>query len=123
MQEYMLVPSGAQGKPFDESMIASVDIAPTVYSPKVVIMDPARTVEVKTSDQTGHVTVSRIGTRIYVHESGAEYWQPDQIIDGAFEMSKRHDDAEVAIELESSSKSARAARSLPDKPAIDIVWG
>jgi hypothetical protein len=64
-------------------------------------MDPARTVEVKTSDQTGHVTVSRIGTRIYVHESGAEYWQPDQIIDGAFEMSNRHDDAEVAIEKNS----------------------
>ena len=37
-------------------------------------------------------------------------------------MAKKFD-AEVAIELESSSKSARAARSLPDKPAIDIVWG
>lgn len=101
MQEFMLVPTGAQGKPFDESMLRFMDIAPQIYAPRVVIMDPARTVEVKKSDQTGHVTVSRIGTKIYVHQSGAEYWQPDEIVAGAFEMSRRHDDAEVAIEKNS----------------------
>jgi hypothetical protein len=101
MQEYMLVPSGAQGKPFEESMLVFADTPPTMYSPRVVIMDPARTVEVKKSDQTGHVTVSHIGTRIYVHQSGGEYWQPDEIVQGAFDMSKRHDDAEVAIEKNS----------------------
>ena len=31
--------------------------------------------------------------------------------------------AEVTIESESASKSARAPRALPDKPAIDITWG
>jgi len=101
MQEYMLVPTGAHGKPFDETMLRFQDVAPTMYAPKIVIMDPARTVEVKKSDQTGHVTVSRVGTRIYVHQSGGEYWQPDEIINGAFAMSKRHDDAEVAIEKNS----------------------
>ena len=101
MQEYMLVPTGAQGKPFEEEMLRFQDVAPTIYSPRVVIMDPARTVEVKKSDQTGHVTVSRVGTRIYVHQSGGEYWQPDEIVAGAFAMSKAHDDAEVAIEKNS----------------------
>lgn len=101
MQEYMLVPSGAQGKPFEEHMLRFSDVAPTVYAPRVVIMDPARTVEVKKSDQTGHVTVSRVGTRLYVHQSGAEYWQPDEIVAGAFAMSRKHDDAEVAIEKNS----------------------
>lgn len=101
MQEYMLVPSGAQGKPFEETMLRFQDIAPAAYSPKVVIIDPARTVEVKKSDQTGHVTVSRIGTRIYVHQSGGEYWQPDEIVSGAFSMSKRHGDAQVVIEKNS----------------------
>lgn len=100
-QEYMLIPTGAQGKPFEEQMLRFEDIAPTIYSPRVVIMDPARTVEVKKSDQTGHVTVSRIGTRIYVHQSGGQYWQPDEIVQGAFDMSERHDDAEVAIEKNS----------------------
>lgn len=100
-QEYMLIATGAQGKPFTEEMLRFEDVAPTAYSPRVVIMDPARTVEVKKSDQTGHVTVSRLGTRIYVHQSGGEYWQPDEIVAGAFTMSKKHDDAQVVIEKNS----------------------
>lgn len=101
MQEYMLVAAGSQGKPFTEEMLRFEDVAPVTYAPRVVIMDPARTVEVKKSDQTGHVTVSRLGTRIYVHQSGGEYWQPDEIVKGAFEMSRRHNDAEVVIEKNS----------------------
>ena len=100
-QEYMLIATGSQGKPFTEEMIRYQDMAPTAYAPRKVIMDPARTVEVKKSDQTGHVTVSKLGTRIYVHQSGGEYWQPDEIVAGAFAMSKKHDDAEVVIEKNS----------------------
>jgi len=100
-QEYMLIATGSQGKPFTEDMLRFQDVAPAYYAPRKVIMDPARTVEVKKSDQTGHVTVSKIGTRIYVHQSGGEYWQPDEIVAGAFAMSKKHDDAEVVIEKNS----------------------
>ena len=100
-QEYMLIATGSQGKPFTEEMLRFQDVAPTSYAPRKVIMDPARTVEVKKSDQTGHVTVSKLGTRIFVHQSGGEYWQPDEIVAGAFAMSKRHDDAEVVIEKNS----------------------
>lgn len=101
MQEYMLQPSGAQGKPFTEDMLRFEDVSPTMYAPRIAIMDPARTVDIKKSDQTGRVVVSKIGTRIYIHESAAEYWQPDAIVEGAFDMSRRHDDAEVAIEKNS----------------------
>ena len=100
-QEYMLIATGTQGKPFTEEMLRYEDVAPRAYSPKVVIIDPARTVEVKTSDQTGYVVVSRIGTRLYVHKSGGEYWQPDQIVDGAFDLSKEFEECEVAIEKNS----------------------
>lgn len=100
-QEFMLIATGAQGKPFTEEMLRYADVAPAIYSPRVTVIDPARTVEVKRSDQTGHVTVSRVGTRIYVHQSGGEYWQPDEIVHGAYAMSKRHDDAEVVIEKNS----------------------
>lgn len=99
-QEYMLIATGSQGKPFTEEMIHSVDMAPVTYSPKTAIIDPARTVEVKTSDQTGYVVVSRLGTRIYVHQSGAGYWQPDEIVGAAFDLSAKHD-AEVVIEKNS----------------------
>lgn len=101
MQEYMLIASGSQGKPFTEEMLRFQDVAPRTYSPRVVIMDPARTVEVKKSDQTGHVTVSKMGTTIYVHESGAEYWQPDQIVAGLYNLSRKHDFARCVIEKNS----------------------
>jgi hypothetical protein len=100
-QEYMLIATGAQGKSFTEDMLRFEDVAPSTFCPRVVIMDPARTVEVKKSDQTGHVTLSRLGTRIYVHQSGGEYWQPDEIVAGAFAMSRKHDDAQVVIEKNS----------------------
>lgn len=123
MQEYMLVATGSQGKPFTDEMLRFADVAPATYSPRVVIMDPARTVEVKKSDQTGHVTVSRIGTRIYVHQSGGEYWQPDEIVAGAFAMSKRHDDAAVVIEKNSLDDwllQPIRARSLTTGQSLDI---
>jgi len=100
-QEFMLIATGATGKPFTEEMLRFEDVAPRIYAPKVVIMDPARTVEVKTSDQTGYVVVSKLGGRILVHKSKGEYWQPDQIMDGAFSLSSQFDDAEVAIEKNS----------------------
>lgn len=100
-QEYMLIGLGAQGKPFEESMLRFEDIAPRMYAPRKVVMDPARTVEVKTSDQSGYVVASKIGTRIYVHESGGKYWQPDEIVTGAFELSSKYDEAEVSIEKNS----------------------
>lgn len=100
-QEYMLIATGAQGKPFTEEMMHYEDVAPRTYSPRKLIMDPARTVDIKKSDQTGRVVVSRIGTKIYVHESGAEYWKPDAVVTNAFTISKAHDDAQVVIEKNS----------------------
>ena len=101
LQEFMLVSAQTQGKPFTEDQLRFVDVAPAGWLPRKVIMDPARTVDVRRSDQTGRVVVSRLGTRIYVHESGGEFWRPDQIVDGCFRVSERHDGAEVVIEKNS----------------------
>lgn len=101
VQEYMLIAASTQGKPFVEEEIRYVDVAPGAYSPKVYICDPARTVNVTTSDRTGRVVVSRLGTTIYVHESSGEYWKPDAIVNGCFDTSERWDDCEVAIERNS----------------------
>lgn len=100
-QEFMLIASGSAGKPFTEDMIHFEDVGPRMYAPKVVIIDPARTVDVKKSDQSGHVVVSRIGTKIYVWESAGEFLQPDAIVGLAFDASKAYDDCDVAIEKNS----------------------
>jgi hypothetical protein len=100
-QEFMLLPTGAIGKPFTEDMLAFEDVAPRAFCPRVLIMDPARTTEIKKSDQTGHVVVSKLGSRIFIHASDANYWMPDQVVQGAFDISAEFDDAEVAIEKNS----------------------
>ena len=101
VQEYMLVAASTQGKPFNEEEIRYMDMAPLSYAPKVYICDPARTTNVTTSDRTGRVVVSRLGTTIYVHESSGEYWKPDAIVNACFDTSARFGDCEVAIERNS----------------------
>ena len=103
VQEYMLIAATTQGKPFVEEELRYEDVAPPAlaYSPRVLIVDPARTTVVGKSDRTGRVVVSRLGTRLYVHESSGEYWKPDAVVADLFDTSARHDDCEVAIERNS----------------------
>lgn len=101
MQEYMLHAIGTQDKPFESDHIRETAVDPAAWLPKVVITDPARTVDVKKSDRTGRVVLSRLGTKIFVHASSGEYWKPDQIIDDAFKTSARFGNAAVAIEKNS----------------------
>ncbi|CAB3720057.1 hypothetical protein LMG22037_04686 [Paraburkholderia phenoliruptrix] len=101
MQEYMLMAIGSQDKPFESDQIREMALDPAPWMPKVVITDPARTVDVKKSDRTGRVVLSRLGTTIYVHASSGEYWKPNEIIDDLFSTSQRFNDAAVAIEKNS----------------------
>jgi len=100
-QEYMLIASGAVGKPFTDECIHIVDAIPKTFHPKVIILDPARTTDLTKSDQTGRIVASRMGTKIYIHESGGEYWQPDKIVEEAFALSHKYNEAQVFIEKNS----------------------
>lgn len=101
MQEYMLQAIGSQDKPFESDHIREIALDPAPWLPKVVITDPARTVDVKKSDRTGRVVLSRLGTKIYVHASSGEFWKPDEIIEDAFTTSARFSNAAVAMEKNS----------------------
>jgi hypothetical protein len=101
VQEYQLIAAQTQGKPFVDEQIRYEEIAPLAFSPRVLIVDPARTTTVGKSDRTGRVVASRLGTRIYVHESSGEYWKPDAVVSDCFDTSSRHDDCAVAIERNS----------------------
>lgn len=101
IQEYMLISAQTQGKPFVESEVVQQDYDPPGWLRKVAILDPARTVNRKTSDRTGHCVLARMGSTLYVYESGGEYWKPDEIVSGAFQLSEDHGNCEVAIERNS----------------------
>ena len=100
-QEYMLIPTGAQGKAFSAEHITKKQFAPSGFIPRVVIMDPARTADIKKSDQSGYIVAGRRGNKMYIFESGAKYWQPDELITSAFDLSHRNEDAEVVVEKNS----------------------
>lgn len=97
-QEYMLSVEGTETKPFTESMIRSVDIAPAAWLPRYAIYDPARTAMVNRSDRTGKVVVSRMGSKIIVHESRGEYWKPDEMRSDVFKTNDDHSPAGIGIE-------------------------
>jgi hypothetical protein len=101
LQEYMLEAIGSQDKPFDSDQIRETALDPAPWLPKTVIVDPARTANVATSDRTGRVVVSRMGTTVYVQASSGEFWKPDQIIADAFGTSDRYAGATVAMEKNS----------------------
>ncbi len=101
LQEYMLLAINTQEKPFEEKHIVGTSLDPAPWLPKTLIIDPARTTDLKKSDRTGRVVVSRMGTKIYVHASSGEYWKPDEIIKDCFVTSRRFDEASVAVEKNS----------------------
>jgi hypothetical protein len=125
LQEYMLMAIGTQDKPFESDHIREIALDPAPWLPKTVIIDPARTANINSSDRTGRVVLSRLGTRIYVHASSGEYWKPDAIITDAFDTSKRFGAAAVAIEKNSldewllqpmRAEMLRRGETLPLKP-------
>ncbi len=101
MQEYMLEVHSSDQKPFTEEMLRSVDIAPAAWLPKAAIFDPARTAAIKSSDRTGKVVVSRLGSKIIVHESSGSFWKPDAIVKDIFDTNEKHSPTAIGVEKNS----------------------
>lgn len=100
-QEFMLEADSPEAHPFQESMLRYADLAPAAWLPRWAIYDPARTASAEKSDRTGHVVVSRLGSKIICHASGGDYWKPDELRADVFETEERHKCVGVAIEKNS----------------------
>lgn len=99
MQEMMLEVSDANTKPFSEDMIKSADLSPSAsWLPKYIIYDPARTASLASSDRTGKVVVSRMGSTIIIHESGGYFWKPDEIRTDIFASEEKHHPVAIGVE-------------------------
>lgn len=100
MQSYMLQATDPATKPFGDEHIRAVDVAPWQWSPKYAIYDPARKAD-KKADEYGKVVVSRMGSRILVHESSGTHWMPDAMIADLFLTQDRYRPAAIGIEKNS----------------------
>jgi len=107
LQAYMLQTIDPASKPFKEEMLGAMDVSPWHWMPRFAIYDPSRTANAKRSktqdksDRTGKVVVSRLGSKILVHESSGHYWQPDAFIEDVFRTHAEHAPAKIGIEKNS----------------------
>jgi hypothetical protein len=98
-QEYMCRSEDDATKPFQANMIKVVAV-PMSYMPVHIICDPARTVK-KTSDRTGYVAASWIGSRLIVHDALGAFHRPDEIINTLFEWNEKYKPIYVGVESNS----------------------
>lgn len=107
LQSYMLQAVDRSSKPFREDQLGSLDLSPYHWMPRIAIYDPSRsTRERRTgsqakSDRTGKVVVSRMGSKILVHESSGHYWKPNELVDDLFLTMQQHSPAKIGIEQNS----------------------
>jgi hypothetical protein len=107
LQSYMLQAIDVAAKPFKDSMLAELDLSPYHWMPRFAIYDPSRSTRERRnkgerkSDRTGKVVVSRLGSKILIHESSGNYWAPNQLIDDLFLVNEQHHPAAIAVEKNS----------------------
>lgn len=128
LQSYMLQATNPAERPFNDSHIRAVDVAPWQWAPKYAIYDPARTVrraDGTRADEYGKVVVSRLGSRILVHESGGYHWMPDAMIEDLFHVERQYGPVAIGVEKNSLDewllqpvrmKMMQQGVSLPLKP-------
>ncbi len=107
LQSYMLQTTDMSAKPFQLDLLQSWDVSPWHWMPRYAIYDPSRTSnrvrgkDGEASDRTGKVVVSRLGSKILIHESSGNYWKPDAFINDLFATEEAHHPARIGIEKNS----------------------
>jgi hypothetical protein len=97
-QEFMVQAIDPSTRVFRSDMFK---VEPTVrtWQPTYAMYDPARTVK-HTSDYTGKVVFSWVGSRLIIWEADGQRWLPDQIIADMFATHEQYAPIKIGIEKE-----------------------
>ncbi len=98
-QEYMCRAEDKASKPFQETMFKR-EAAPAGYYATEIMVDPARTVNTKTSARTGYAVWSWIGNRLLVREAYGAFHKPDEIINEIFNLYEKYNPVTVGVEAD-----------------------
>jgi hypothetical protein len=98
-QEYMCRAEDQASKPFQASMFKK-GIAPVGYSAVEIMVDPARTVNTKTSARTGYAVWAWTGNRLTVFEAYGRFHRPDEIIAEIFKLNDKYSPVNVGVEAD-----------------------
>lgn len=98
-QEYMCRAEDLATKPFKAEMFRRGAI-PTGYLPVEIMVDPARTINTKTSARTGYAVWSWVGGNLVVHAAYGRFHRPDEIIEEIFKLNEQYNPVTVGVEAD-----------------------
>lgn len=98
-QEYMCRAEDLATKPFKAEMFRRGSV-PTGFYPVEIMVDPARTVNTKTSARTGYAVWSWVGSNLVVHAAYGCFHRPDEIIEEIFKLNERYNPVTVGVEAD-----------------------
>jgi hypothetical protein len=98
-QEYMCRAEDAAAKPFKAEMFRA-GTTPMGYHAVEVMVDPARTVNTKTSARTGYAAWSWVGNQLVVHEAYGHFHRPDEIINEIFKLNDKYNPVNIGVEAD-----------------------
>lgn len=98
-QEYMCRAEDKASKPFQPDMYKQGS-RPIGYSPVEIMVDPARTVNTKTSARTGYAAWSWVGSKLYVMEAYGAFHKPDEIINEIFKLNEKYNPVYLGVEAD-----------------------
>lgn len=97
VQEYLCQSEEQALKPFQQRHIVPAPEIP-LWTPSVVICDPARTTDIRKSARTGYAVVSWIANRLYVRYAKGEFHKPSEIIDELCRLDAAFNPIAIAVE-------------------------
>lgn len=98
-QEYMCRAEDKASKPFQAEMIKR-GAAPAGFHAVEAMVDPARTVNTKTSARTGYAAWSWIGNKLYVMEAHGKFHKPDEITNEICKLNETYSPVTMGVETD-----------------------
>lgn len=98
-QEYMCRAEDKASKPFQPDMFKKAAEPIGFYATEVMV-DPARTVNAKTSARTGYAVWKWIGNKLYVLEAYGKFHKPDEIIAEIFILNEKYNPVNIGVEAD-----------------------
>ena len=99
-QEYLLKPMSDAASIFARSDFQVID--PTFsrvdFAPRILVVDPARTTNQRTSARTGYAVGSWVGNELYVHEATGHFHSPFEQVAHIFHLAQIYQPMTVAVE-------------------------
>lgn len=98
-QEYMCRAEDQATKPFKADMFKR-GVSPKGFYATEIMVDPARTVNTKTSARTGYAVWSWVGNSLIVHEAFGAFHRPDEIINEIFRLNEKYGPVNLGVEAD-----------------------